>query len=617
MAEQLDLSINIGANTQDLQGALQKAQNLLAQFQAALKKATNVGEINYLNTQINNLNTTIRNITQQMGNMKKPTTDATNALTNLSRVAQDAPYGFMGIANNLNPMLESFQRLQKESGGAKEALKAIASGLTGPAGLGVALGVVSSLIVAFGKDISDFFAKVTSGSESLAASNNSFHDAKKAYEDAYVEMKNLGNAFDSFHNGTMSKKQVLDQYNETLGKVYGATKDVNEAERLYVSNAPKYIQAATYKAAAQIALSKAAEQAFIQQEAKFNPKQFGGFDLNQFIAAAGLSKLVGTNISTINDVLGSETAIKKGKKQENIFLQIANAFNQMVEETNASAEKSKLFGKEDTKGAKKTTATDNSYYTNLTKENNLILDAIRKRAELGKTAKYITQKTAEDTANAEKKRQADIASFGKGKMTGDFGESLAGKTSAFYEEQKKIADQKGLDIQLTKQQTEAYLQLADTVSNYATNAVMGLFNALEQGQNIGEALGAVFMDLAKQIAAAALKALAFQAILSLIPGVGGAGAKAITGGFGKLFKGFLGLADGGLVTKPTLAMVGEGNEHEAVMPLSKLGSMMQSTFNAGAMDGNGGVGNGQFVLKGNDLVLALQRSNYSLNLRRG
>lgn len=30
------------------------------------------------------------------------------------------------------------------------------------------------------------------------------------------------------------------------------------------------------------------------------------------------------------------------------------------------------------------------------------------------------------------------------------------------------------------------------------------------------------------------------------------------------------LAEGGIVTKPTLAMVGEGNESEAVLPLSKL-----------------------------------------------
>ena len=65
-------------------------------------------------------------------------------------------------------------------------------------------------------------------------------------------------------------------------------------------------------------------------------------------------------------------------------------------------------------------------------------------------------------------------------------------------------------------------------------------------------------------------------------------------------------------------MVGEGGQSEAIMPLNKLGNMMNSTFNAGAMSGTGGGGgNGQFVLKGNDLVLALQRSNYSLNLRRG
>ena len=33
------------------------------------------------------------------------------------------------------------------------------------------------------------------------------------------------------------------------------------------------------------------------------------------------------------------------------------------------------------------------------------------------------------------------------------------------------------------------------------------------------------------------------------------------------------LAQGGIVTRPTLAMIGEGGESEAVIPLSKLGSM--------------------------------------------
>ena len=37
--------------------------------------------------------------------------------------------------------------------------------------------------------------------------------------------------------------------------------------------------------------------------------------------------------------------------------------------------------------------------------------------------------------------------------------------------------------------------------------------------------------------------------------------------------GVLGLASGGIVTKPTLAVIGEGGESEAVIPLSKLGKM--------------------------------------------
>lgn len=75
---------------------------------------------------------------------------ATNSLTNLGRVVQDAPFGFLGIANNLNPLLESFQRLRVETGSNKAAFSALGSSLAGPAGLGIALSIASSLLVVFG-----------------------------------------------------------------------------------------------------------------------------------------------------------------------------------------------------------------------------------------------------------------------------------------------------------------------------------------------------------------------------------------------------------------------------------------------------------------------------------
>lgn len=53
----------------------------------------------------------------------------------------------------------------------------------------------------------------------------------------------------------------------------------------------------------------------------------------------------------------------------------------------------------------------------------------------------------------------------------------------------------------------------------------------------------------------------------------GGGIKNFAGnvvGGAKIVGGAIGLADGGLVTRPTLAMIGEGGESEAVIPLSKL-----------------------------------------------
>jgi hypothetical protein len=44
---------------------------------------------------------------------------------------------------------------------------------------------------------------------------------------------------------------------------------------------------------------------------------------------------------------------------------------------------------------------------------------------------------------------------------------------------------------------------------------------------------------------------------------------------------------------------------------------MNNSFQAGAMNSSNATStNGEFVLKGSDLVLALNRSNFSLNVRR-
>ena len=97
----------------------------------------------------------------------------------------------------------------------------------------------------------------------------------------------------------------------------------------------------------------------------------------------------------------------------------------------------------------------------------------------------------------------------------------------------------------------------------------------------------------------------------LFPGLGGAGGAF---SFRKILGGSLGipgLASGGLVTGPTMALVGEGSgtslsNPEVVAPLDKLRSMLSGTVN-----NNGFVASTK--LQGSDLLLVVERAERNRN----
>ena len=77
--------------------------------------------------------------------------------------------------------------------------------------------------------------------------------------------------------------------------------------------------------------------------------------------------------------------------------------------------------------------------------------------------------------------------------------------------------------------------------------------------------------------------------------IGGAGIlSAVTGGGEPQ-----GFAKGGIITKPVMGMIGEAGQSEAVIPLNRLPQMV------GAISGNQ---RGEFTLRGQDLILALERA---------
>ena len=80
-------------------------------------------------------------------------------LLDSSRLIEDSVWGIRAASNNLSPLLLSFQRLREDAGSGSAALKVMVKGLTGPAGLLVAVSILSTLAVTFGPKLGEMFGK--------------------------------------------------------------------------------------------------------------------------------------------------------------------------------------------------------------------------------------------------------------------------------------------------------------------------------------------------------------------------------------------------------------------------------------------------------------------------
>ncbi|MEI8138205.1 MAG: hypothetical protein WCH21_12845, partial [Bacteroidota bacterium] len=111
----------------------------------------------------------------------------------------------------------------------------------------------------------------------------------------------------------------------------------------------------------------------------------------------------------------------------------------------------------------------------------------------------------------------------------------------------------------------------------------GLFTALENGANLGQALGDMFKKLAEDIAKAAIKALVFKLILNAVSG-GTAGASA---SFGSIFGKMLGFAKGGISEGPQGGHIELLHGTEAILTPAQMSGLVRNSMNAGAITSMG------------------------------
>jgi hypothetical protein len=159
------------------------------------------------------------------GPLVKGSNQAAFALHNLGRVAQDAPFGFIGIQNNLNPLLESFQRLKAETGGTGSALKALGQSLIGPAGLGIALSVVSAGILFYQQYQQRANKEVANAKKVTDEYVNSLGQVQQAQlkgaQNAQTELTTLKILYNQYQNAALPLEQRKQAYQE-IQKLYPA-----------------------------------------------------------------------------------------------------------------------------------------------------------------------------------------------------------------------------------------------------------------------------------------------------------------------------------------------------------------------------------------------------------
>lgn len=165
---------------------------------------------------------------------------ATQELLNFSRIASDAPYGLIGIANNISPAVEGFQRL---SAAAKESGTSVGSELLnafkGAGGLLFIINAATSLLLVFGSALTSSTAATEKQTDALTNLNDGLVTSIEKQRE-YNRILKEGTALDED-----AAKRALDLAKSRgiiNGEVFNKEKSDFESEKKYRQDRSKDIQ---------------------------------------------------------------------------------------------------------------------------------------------------------------------------------------------------------------------------------------------------------------------------------------------------------------------------------------------------------------------------------------
>lgn len=589
------LQINIGADTRSLEQGLQRATNAVEKFDKTVNQSAAASG------------------------------KAGLALSNLGRVASDAPFGFIAIQNNIEPLLQSFQSLSKESGGAGGALKALGASLAGPTGILLGFSLVSTAITV----------------------------AIQKYGSLGAAIKAITGTQTELDKQFITAQKNLDKYNETLR----TSVDIARQEEGSVAGQIARVQALSKIASDQTA-SYENRNAALRELSSINKAYFGDLKIEDGLVK-GLTDSVNNYTQSIiasAKAKGFEAEISKLApliaEQEALLNNLAKARNNVVE---SGAQPLPGIGKAIFTDTQIATAAYNKQLEVVTKlkdrskefedqlaqivgkqtEQRIISDAATEAEKRAADAQRASALAAKKN-NAELERQAEIdrkriERLDRLMETRPTFAPIAGFNLVPEIDQVALSDIEG-QVKLSRAKIEGSLaplkslgaQILSTIpkldtkdvviippaavqaaidnlnkikekaseitaafNTFVAPAIDSVFSAIENGQNVIEALGQTFKKLIIDLVKATVKAAALALIISAVTGTP----------FAANFKGALGATGGGGFSLP------------------KIGGAAAPSF--GGVSGFGGglqlAGQVVFTQRGTDLVGVLNQSNARIN----
>lgn len=459
-----EISVEISANIAQVQKALKTVKGDLKDMGAAADGS------------VGKLNKPLASATQSVNKLGKATAvNANPALQEFSRVIQDAPFGIMGVGNNITQLVGNFGNLSKSAGGAGAALKAMLGSLAGPGGVLLAVSTAVTVLTVFGDKIFNTKSKA----EELAEATKKAAEALESYVDALVGVE----------RATLKGKQAAAEEITTLrllrGQIENTTLTTEERKDGILKlrkEFPAYFQD-------------------VKDEKLLNGQ-----------AATSYDNLTNSIIKRAKATAAQDLLVKNAKKEIIIADQLDKLNDKIIDKQKELEDAKQKDSKASTNvlvgGA-------GSYNAKLVEQgviqqgiNNLTEDQIGLQKKLGEISEQNAKLSAFVTANVivepkEVKLDLSKAKLSYNRDATKFPSPTAEMASIFGldPESQKILEQKAVELaervskaltikEIPPPKLEAFqermAELVDSVNGLANSGIMDVFDSI--GQNIGDAL---------------------------------------------------------------------------------------------------------------------------------